>query len=354
NYIIKNMNMSADPCEDFNEFACGRFIKETNLPSDKQIITSFSALLDQNSLFRNIILEGGLPSQPNYYRKMKRFYKSCKDEAQIEAVGLEPYFNDTEFTDDWPTLNPDWNEANFDLNEVIARYMAEGVEPIFSITVSYDMNDSTTNVIKLSEGKLGMNQESFLKNRSDPSIMAYQKYLAETAIALNASQEDAEKDAKDVVDLELQLDSIMVSRTDKRNYTKQLNPVLLKDLNSISNKLDIVRALRRSFDTVNISLADNERIINLYPTYMSNISSVLAEFSNRTIQNLFGFKYALLRVAGLTQKLREIKLVYDKAATGANAEPRTDVCVSRTSEAFWKALSKQYILRKFSKTAKFY
>ncbi|CAG5114632.1 unnamed protein product, partial [Candidula unifasciata] len=31
-HLIKNMNTSADPCEDFNEFACGRFIKESKFP----------------------------------------------------------------------------------------------------------------------------------------------------------------------------------------------------------------------------------------------------------------------------------------------------------------------------------
>ncbi|CAG5130246.1 unnamed protein product, partial [Candidula unifasciata] len=132
--IINNMNMSADPGEDFNEFACGRYIKESEFPDGQSFMASYTAVYYQNIIF----LRSKFP-----------FYQSCVDEAQIEAVGLEPYFNDTEFTDDWPTLNPDWNEANFDLNEVIARYMAVGVEPIFSITVSYDMEDSTINVLKV-------------------------------------------------------------------------------------------------------------------------------------------------------------------------------------------------------------
>ncbi|CAG5114631.1 unnamed protein product, partial [Candidula unifasciata] len=150
-HLINNMNTSADPCEDFNEFACGRYIKESQFPPGRSHISSATAVSDRNTiLLRNIILEESSPSHPEYLRKMKKFYQSCVDEAQIEVVGLEPYFNDTEFTDDWPTLNPNWTDANFNLNELIVRYMVEDVEPLFSITVSTDMNDSTTNVIEVS------------------------------------------------------------------------------------------------------------------------------------------------------------------------------------------------------------
>ncbi len=33
--LFKNMDLSADPCQDFNRFACGRFQKEFNIPEDK-------------------------------------------------------------------------------------------------------------------------------------------------------------------------------------------------------------------------------------------------------------------------------------------------------------------------------
>ncbi|CAG5114828.1 unnamed protein product, partial [Candidula unifasciata] len=207
----------------------------------------------------------------------------------------------------------------------------------------------------LSSANLGMLQESLMEERNNSAIMAYEKYLAETAIALNASREVAEMDAKDVVDLEKELASIMVPREDKRDHSKRLNPVSLNDLNSISDNLDIVRALRTSFDTVNITLAKNERIISYYPTYIGNLSSVLQRFSNRTIQNLFGFSYAVTRVAGLTRKLRDIKLEYDMVVNGVESEPhRKDFCIQKTSAAFWKGLSKQYVLRKFPKAAKDY
>ena len=44
NNFFKWMNLEADPCEDFNEFACGNFIKESRIPADKKRWTASDPL----------------------------------------------------------------------------------------------------------------------------------------------------------------------------------------------------------------------------------------------------------------------------------------------------------------------
>ena len=36
------MNLSADPCEDFSAYACGRFYAEVPIPDDKSRFSAFS------------------------------------------------------------------------------------------------------------------------------------------------------------------------------------------------------------------------------------------------------------------------------------------------------------------------
>lgn len=51
NNLFEWMNLDANPCEDFNEFACGNFIKTSRIPEDKKRWTASDPLEDLGILF---------------------------------------------------------------------------------------------------------------------------------------------------------------------------------------------------------------------------------------------------------------------------------------------------------------
>ncbi|BFZ23831.1 hypothetical protein BsWGS_26870 [Bradybaena similaris] len=354
NEIKKKMNLSVNPCEDFNEFACGRFIKESNISEGRSAVDTITHLEDNNqATLRDIIAGEVKATDPQYLLNIKRFYNSCIDENTIEAVGLTPYLNDSEFVDDWPTLNPRWSGANFNLNEVIARYSKVFIHPIFDMFHMNDMSDSSKLAIYLYEAHLPLDQETYNQPRNDTILQAYEKYLVEIAVVLDANREVAMRDAKEVVDLEIELSKIMVPRDQQRNATKLYNPVQLNQLSIMYPELDIVGYARAVYGLVNITLTGDEKVINLYPTFIGNISLVVQKFSNRTLQNLFGFSYAISRVGVLTQWMRAITHEFNRVYLGHESEtPRWKFCVDSTAELFSKGISKQFVTRLFSERAK--
>ena len=48
--LFKNIDLNADPCEDFYQFSCGNYMKEAIIPEDKKKLTSFSPLEDISTL----------------------------------------------------------------------------------------------------------------------------------------------------------------------------------------------------------------------------------------------------------------------------------------------------------------
>ncbi|CAG2182909.1 unnamed protein product, partial [Oppiella nova] len=79
------MDLSADPCEDFFQFACGTWNKKHIIPEDRSSISTFEVLADN----LQILLKDLLEQQPNSYDnsatiKAKIFYKSCMNTRKIE------------------------------------------------------------------------------------------------------------------------------------------------------------------------------------------------------------------------------------------------------------------------------
>ncbi|GFR65460.1 membrane metallo-endopeptidase-like 1 [Elysia marginata] len=253
--LVEKMDRSVDPCEDFAEYACGTFLKTVKMDVGETRKNSFTILNDENNeILKSILGEETMPDDPDYVTNVKNLYQSCMDEAKIEDIGLKPFL-DTPYAKEWPTLiGQNWTgEAAFDLNNVIIRYMAISVEPIFSYGVSTDIMNPLRNTIW-----------------------------------------------------------ITAPMEERRDYFKLYNPTTLAALGQNYSYMDIPGALRAGFSIANMTLSDEQEITVLFPAFFEKLESVLANADKRALMNLFGFKTALSRVGGLTKKLRQISLEWAK------------------------------------------
>src|SRR5262249_54017248 len=92
------LDTSTSPCDDFYQYACGGWIKATEIPGDEASwYRSFSVIHDRNEEILHQILEGyakGEGTSDPYAKQLGDFYGSCMDEAAIEKAGtkqVEPW-----------------------------------------------------------------------------------------------------------------------------------------------------------------------------------------------------------------------------------------------------------------------
>lgn len=79
---------SINPCDDFYQFACGKFIKETTLPDDKSSLSSYLQVHDNvQKQLQTVLTEESSPNEPKPFRLAKDFYKMCMDERTLNANG---------------------------------------------------------------------------------------------------------------------------------------------------------------------------------------------------------------------------------------------------------------------------
>src|SRR6476660_9891653 len=91
-FSIDNIDKTVDPCVDFYQYACGNWLKASEIPADQTEWVSFVELYERNLVTERNILEKAV-SQPNrspIEQKIGDFYGSCVDEAAADAKGITP------------------------------------------------------------------------------------------------------------------------------------------------------------------------------------------------------------------------------------------------------------------------
>jgi len=92
-FSIENIDKSADPCVDFYQYACGNWMKNSEIPADRPSWQSFSELNESNLRIERSILEkaaAGGSGRNAIDQKIGDLYGSCMDEKAVNAKGIAP------------------------------------------------------------------------------------------------------------------------------------------------------------------------------------------------------------------------------------------------------------------------
>ena len=84
--LLDKLDETANPCDDFYQFACGSFIEETVIPDDRTRTSMFSILGDKLDVQVRGLLEGEIKaSDPKPFQMAKSVFQSCMDKETIEV-----------------------------------------------------------------------------------------------------------------------------------------------------------------------------------------------------------------------------------------------------------------------------
>lgn len=86
--ISKSLNYNVDPCENFYDFVCGKYIDDTVLPDDQFSETAFTLAQDEiNRKLQTALCEELEPNEPRAFKLAKTFTQLCIDEATLNQKG---------------------------------------------------------------------------------------------------------------------------------------------------------------------------------------------------------------------------------------------------------------------------
>src|SRR5689334_285348 len=90
---VRLIDKSVDPCQDFYQYACGNWIKNNEIPPDRDSWSVFAQVADRAELALRDILEKAAVDHPQRSavdQKIGDYYAACMDEKTINQLGSKP------------------------------------------------------------------------------------------------------------------------------------------------------------------------------------------------------------------------------------------------------------------------
>ncbi|PYX85775.1 MAG: hypothetical protein DMG68_17230, partial [Acidobacteria bacterium] len=136
-FSIDNIDKTVDPCTDFYQYACGNWMKKTEIPADQTEWVSFTELYERNLLTERNILEkaaAGGANRSAVEQKIGDYYGACVDEKAADSKGIAP-------------LKPELDKiaAAGDkqaLMDALARVHLIGPNPLFNFYSASDLHNA--------------------------------------------------------------------------------------------------------------------------------------------------------------------------------------------------------------------
>src|ERR1700724_15566 len=214
-FSIDNIDKTVDPCVDFYQYACGNWIKNSEIPADRPAWQSFSELNESNLEIERHILEkaaSGGPGRNAIDQKIGDLYGSCVDEKAADAKGIAP-------------LKPELERIatvkdKGALIDEIAHIHLIGPNPLFNFYSASDLHNADQVIAYISQGGLSLpDRDYYIKDDADKVEM--RKHLIEYATQLftlaGQGQQQAASSAQTVLVVETLLAADSMDRTKIRD-----------------------------------------------------------------------------------------------------------------------------------------
>ncbi|XP_043274066.1 neprilysin-2-like [Venturia canescens] len=354
--ILTNMDPNVDPCDHFYRFSCGGFPKRMVIPGSETSVNMLGDLDEELKARKKEIIEAeSKPGEPKSLRLVKTLYKSCMNEAAIEAEGLGPLYATLNKLGGWPVLNGgSWNDRDFNWTNSVYKFQDSGypVGYFINFRIHVDFKNTTKRVVYLDQADLGLCRELLSKGFENKVVDAYYRYMVDVAVILGAPRDRAKKELKESLGFEMKLANISLSKEKRRNTTQLYNPMTLAELTTKYRSIPWKEYFSRLLPS-SVTIEEDDVVIVVAPSYISAFEKLIIETPKRVQANYVMWRAVKGTVKYLNEVLRKRQMAYYTEISGRpESEPRWKECLGiLDSSVLSKSVNAMYGRQYFTEDA---
>ncbi|PZC81626.1 hypothetical protein B5X24_HaOG212332 [Helicoverpa armigera] len=361
--VIRALDETQDPCEDFYEFACGGWIKNNPIPEGKSSWGIFSKIELQNQLIIRYALEKVNISNPaDAEAKARIYYDACIDTNEtIEKLGEKPLVAVIKQLGGWHILPSTMTKQRWDLQKLIQDVQNTfNLGGLFNWAVTEDDRNSSKHVIVLDQGGLNLpTRDNYLNRTAHKKVLdAYLDYMTRICVLLGANKTEARAQMNKVILFETELANITTPSEDRRDEEGLYNPYTIRQWQKEVPFVNWTMFFNDAFKLVNRTIPDTERIVVYAPEYFKNLTKVIKKYSRteedqRTLTSYMMWQVSRSLSTYLSKSFRDATKILRKALFGSEGtEESWRYCVTDTNNAVGFAVGAMFVREVFHGEAK--
>lgn len=340
---MEYVDETVDPGDNFFQYVNGKWLEQTEIPSDRSSYGSFNILREESQADVRAIIEEAASQEAELgsnEQKIGDFYAAFMDTESIEEAGLEPIQADIE------------RIQNVEDKAGVAALMGDPAMGIRAPMVPYvgvDLKDPTAYIVYMTQSGLGLpNRDYYFDEgeKSDAVRAGYIEYL--TTLMTELGMENPAERAQNVYEFERTLAEPQWKPEKRRDRSLTYNKMTLDELNSYAEGFPFDPMLEAA------GLSDQTEFVIREKDAFEGMAKAFAEADLDVLKDYMAAGYVSRKAAYLPKRIDDANFAFYGTALRGTPEQqaRWKRAVDQIDGSMGEVVGKVYVEKHFPEESK--